>query len=108
MLENNKKSEEKRSPLKTKRLRYAGESLDEEVIRLQSKIFLYFCLGSSIFMFSFVEIWCSFWNVPRQPVVAAILASVTVSYCYFKAVKLRILLQNAKLGRDGEREVGQA
>ena len=108
LFKNKANTDQKRSPLNSNRLRYPGESLDNEIGRIQNDYYIYLTIALLILVFTFLECFYSYFNVPRQPVTALIISAVVLPYCYVKIRKLRKLYKNAKLGRDGEREVGQA
>lgn len=108
MFENKGNKDKKRSPLNPNRLRYAGESLDLEINRLRNEALKYGVLAAFIIAFTILEVYYSYFNIPRQPVYSLILMALVVPFCYLKIRKYNKLIQNAKLGRDGEREVGQA
>ncbi len=107
MFKDKMKSDNKRSPLNTNRPRYPGESLDKEISRLQNDYYVYLTVALLILVSTFLECYYWYFKIPQQPVFFLIISAVIVPYCYVKIRKLRKLYKNAKLGRDGEREVGQ-
>ena len=109
MFKNKANTDQKRSPLNSNRLHYAGESLDKEISGLVYDYYHYHYLTIALFIAALAFLECFYWyfNVPRQPITALIISAATIPYCYMKMKKIENLIQNAKLGRDGEREVGQ-
>jgi hypothetical protein len=100
--------DKKRSPLKDKPLRMPGQSLDNEIDRIQRNIFVYIGLASILITLAFYEWWHWYRNLPPQPIAAIVVATAIVIYSYLKVRHLRKQLSNLRLGRDGERMVGQA
>ncbi|MFH0847084.1 MAG: nuclease-related domain-containing protein [Chloroflexota bacterium] len=98
----------KRNPLKDRPLRYPAQSLDEEIKRLQMEVLTYAVYFAVSLGLAFVE-WSRWYgNLQPQPIPTTIAAAVFVSYSYFKIRQLKKRIRNTKLGRDGEREVGQS
>jgi hypothetical protein len=101
-------SNEKRSPLKEKPLRYPGQSLDEQLDQMQWEMLMFVLaalLGVAVAVW---EWWRWYWDYPPQPIVATVFAVVLGGYCIPKFLKIRRLRRDFELGRDGERLVGQA
>jgi hypothetical protein len=101
-------NEGKESPLRRPPLRQAGQSLQEEMDRVwDDKITDYFLKASFLVALAFVEWWGWFFKVPRLPWVMTVLA---VGYAAYVALRSRPLFRHyrqLKLGRDGERTIGQ-
>ncbi len=102
------KSDDKRSPLKDKPLRYPGQSLDSEIDEVRMNIAFYVGLAFLIATVAFYEWWHFIKKIPPQPVIAVITAAVISLYSLMKIRQLRKRLAHLRLGRDGERIVGQA
>jgi hypothetical protein len=101
-------SNEKRSPLKEKPLRYPGQSLDEQLDHMQSDMLMLLLaalLGVAVAVW---EWWRWYWDYPPQPIVATVFAVVVAGYCIPKLFRLSSRRRDFELGRDGERLVGQA
>lgn len=99
---------EKRSPLKEKPLRYPGQSLDEQLEKIKWDM-LSFLLAPLLLVFLAIwEWWRWYLKSPPHPIPATILAIILLGYCIPKFYKLRRRRRDIKLGRDGERVVGQA
>jgi len=98
-----------RSPLKVPPLRNPGQSLDEELQRLFLDSFLpYFLVASTLCAYAVIE-WMRYYRpLPPTPWFATVVAIVAVLYSAYKVHKLRPKIHALKLGRDGEKFVGQA
>ncbi|MDH5669998.1 MAG: NERD domain-containing protein [Nitrospira sp.] len=93
--------------MKTRLLRLPGQSNDEHVRILQDTWTdvlvwpLIFCILAG------VE-WIQWWDsTPPSPWVPSVLAVLSMCYAYWKYRTLRPEIQAYKLGRDGERLVGE-
>lgn len=103
-----KRSTESRSPLKGAPLRYAGQSLDEEIQRvMEDDVLVYIMMTGFAFALALHEWWRSFTNSPPQPIVFTIIAAFAVAYTARKIVLATRKLKQLRLARDGERVVGQ-
>lgn len=98
-----------RSPLKIPPLRNPGQSLDEELQRLFVDSFLpYFLVPSVLGAFALIE-WMRYIRpLPPSPWFATGVAIVAVLYSTYKVLMMRPKIHALKLGRDGEKFVGQA
>jgi Nuclease-related domain len=96
-----------RSPLKDKPLRTPGQSLDEQIHETTEDLFVPLGFAAVMLLLTGFEWYRYFRPVAPSPVlysVGAIGALLFASYRFFKTwIRLRAL----KLGRDGERAVGQ-
>ena len=98
----------KRSPLKSKPLRVAGQSLDEAIQKLwDDEINEAVALIAVMVVIVAIEWWRAFYNSPPQPILMTITASVVVAWALRKVFKARPKLQQLRLGRDGERAVAE-
>ena len=98
-----------RSPLKVSPLRNAGQSLDEELQRIFIDSFLpYFLIPSVLVSFALIEWWRSYRPSPPSPWAPTVLAFLAVIYSIYMVRKLRPKIHALKLGRDGEKIVGQS
>jgi Nuclease-related domain len=97
-----------RSPLKDRPLRNPGQSLDEEIQRvIGDHADPYVMVVLALWAMTFVE-WIGAWrHLPRQPVVFTLCAVVATAWVAWKVVPLRRRIKALRLGRDGERAVGQ-
>ena len=101
---------ESKSPLKNNPLRTPGQSLDEEIQRLlDDKVDLYILVPLMFIVMAFWS-WVVWYFGIRiiTPIVLTIIAIVLSIYCAIKLVKFKNLLKSLRLGRDGERAVGQS
>lgn len=98
----------KKSPIKDKPLRYVGQSLDERIQKLINEDALPYVMAS-FFMVCFAgyEWWRYFRDPPPSPKIMTFVASLFVIFCIYKMRKTLKEVKAAKLGRDGERAVGQ-
>lgn len=100
--------EEKQSPLRRPPLRQPGQSLQEEMDRVwEDKIEKRFILALSLFLLAFWDWWGWLFKTPRLPWFTT---AIAVGYLAYAAVRVRPLYKRyrwLKLGRDGERTVGQ-
>lgn len=103
-----RKANEKKSPLKDKPLRNPGQSLDEQIQSiLDGKVSEYIFITVVVLAFTLLE-WIR-WSLklPYSPVGMTIAAMLVVPYCIFRLIGIKAQLRRLKLGRDGERAVGQ-
>jgi len=98
----------KRSPLKDRPLRNPGQSLDEEIGQLISD----YALGPVVFAPLMVSItaleWAKYYqSAPPSPLVYSAIAVPSIAYAVLRFFSVRHEVKNRKLGRDGEKAVGQ-
>lgn len=104
----NKNSAESRSPLKAPPLRYAGQSLDEEIQRvIEDEVSVYVMAAAMAIGIAFYEWWRWYSKSPPQPVVITVFAAVVLVYTVRKVILARRKLKILRMARDGERVVGQ-
>ena len=98
------------SPLKSKPLRYAGQSCDEEIDNiLHDKALPIIMMLIFILIQSFLLWYIYFFNLPIL-YIAVISTIATIGFgihAIIKIPKLIKMVNNYKLGRDGEKIVGQ-
>jgi hypothetical protein len=98
----------KRSPLKGKPLRNPGQGLDEELQRLwDDRAAPYYFIPVFLCGLAALEWFAYLRNMPRQPVIYTIAAVISVVFGGLHLWQFRKQAQRLKLGRDGERAVGQ-
>jgi len=96
------------SPLKAKPLRNPGDSIDEEIDRQINDRFLDVLLFATTFCLIAVFEWVGYLaHIPRQPIPMSCAAAVAVAAAAWRFVVIRKRVKQLKLGRDGERCVGQ-
>lgn len=97
-----------RSPLKDAPLRYAGQSLDEEIQRVLDDDILVYLVSATLFIsLALFEWWRSYFDLPPQPILFTIIAAIAIAYTARKVIFARRTLKRLRLARDGERAVGQ-
>lgn len=103
-----KKSTETRSPLKAAPLRYAGQSLDEEIQRvIDDDLAVHIMMATFAIVLAFYEWWRWYAKTPPQPLIFTILGLGVLAYTVRKVVLARRKLKTLRMARDGERTVGQ-
>jgi hypothetical protein len=96
------------SPLKAKPLRNPGDSVDKEIQRLlDDKVLEAFFFASSFSLIAIMEWFGYLTHSPRRPVLLSCIALVACAGAAWRIWQLRKRLRQLKLGRDGERCVGQ-
>src|ERR1700730_8623336 len=97
-----------KSPLKAKPLRNPGDSVNEEIDRQINDRFLDVLLFAVGFCLLAIYEWFgSLARIPRQPVALTCAAIVAVAVAGWRFVETRKQVKQLKMGRDGERCVGQ-
>ncbi len=97
-----------RSPLKDSPLRNPGQSLDEEIQNVIDDQLMPFFLGVVLLWIMTLVETLSWWrNVPRQPWIYAVVALIGTGVLLRRVHSLRRRVRALRLGRDGERVVGQ-
>ena len=98
----------KKSPLKDKPLRQAGQSVQEQLDRLiDDKLTGYVVASVLVFTLAATEWYRWYFHIPLRPGLATIVALIVIVYSVPKILKIRRQAQALKLGRDGEKEVGE-
>ena len=101
-------TKDKRSPLKGKPLRNPGQSLDEQI-----HDFIEDRIGGPIFVAVFtallagLEWWRYYKPQPPAPWLYTVGAAIVILYAAFRIYRAVPRLRALKLGRDGEKVVGQ-
>jgi hypothetical protein len=98
----------KKSPLKDRPLRYTGQSLDEEIDDLvNDKILIYFVAIILLGLATYMQ-WANYYKpITSPPILTTVIALLAFSFCSFQIYRSFRKLKALKLGRDGERAVGQ-
>jgi len=99
-------SDKRISPL-SKPLPYAGQSLEKKIVGLQRDVFFYILITGFVLLLAIYEWWHWYKGIPPQPIAAFSLAAIVGVYSYLKIRKLQKQINNYKVGRQGEIEVGQ-
>lgn len=102
------KKQEKRSPIKQKSLRYAGQSLDERIdVLLNENALPYFIAAALIITMAASEWWRFYQDSPPSPKMMTVFALCVVAYCSYKVRKVLREVKSLRLGLDGEKEVAE-
>lgn len=98
----------KKSPLKDKPLRNAGQSLDEEINKLiENDALPYISTAVLMLALSMLEWYRWYFQLPPSPYIFTSLALLIIGFSTYKIINIRKKIKNLKLGRDGEKAVGQ-
>jgi Nuclease-related domain len=96
------------SPLKAKPLRLAGESLDKEIDKwVTDKALGAFFVAASLCAIAYFEWYGYLTHSPRRPMLFSAIATGAVAFAVWRFWMVRTHVRKLKLGRDGERVVGQ-
>jgi hypothetical protein len=102
------KPAKKRSPLKNRPLRLAGQSLDEEVKRLlEEEVYPYITAIFFVWALVGLEIYEFYTASPPTPGEYILVAVVATGFSIYQIVRIIKKARAMVLGRDGERAVGQ-
>jgi hypothetical protein len=97
-----------RSPLKDKPLRYVAQSADEAIDDLLNDKIFFYLVGATITIMSVINEWLRFYTpLEKPPILITIIGGLLCIICIYKIITHFKKLKNLKLGRDGERAVGQ-
>jgi hypothetical protein len=96
------------SPLKAKPLRNPGQSLDEQLhVLIDEQLVSVYWTATLFVLIAAVE-WLAVWQRwPRFPVAWTLVAAIAILYFVWFFYRVRKRARNLRLGRDGERAVGQ-
>lgn len=98
----------KYSPLKNRPLRNPGQSLDEKMRDIVYDLISYISMIFMFFIVALIEWTDKIFNKPPSPIIWTIIALIALVYFMAKIIKLWTKFKNIKLGRDGEKIVGQS
>ncbi|HBG62157.1 MAG: hypothetical protein A2Y03_00525 [Omnitrophica WOR_2 bacterium GWF2_38_59] len=97
--------QKKKSPIKGRSLRHAGQSLDERLDDLiNEKAFAYIIAIFVFILFASYE-WLQYFNIKLE--LMTFVAVPAILFCMYKLKEISKEARAIKLGRDGERDVGQ-
>lgn len=103
-----KEKNKKRSPLRDRPLRYAGQSLDEQI---EDKLFdlLYWFLLPGMTIVFVIGDWIRFLNpqTPTRPTLITIIAVILLTFGIFKIIRGLKEVNRLKMARDGEKIVAE-
>ncbi|NOR55344.1 MAG: NERD domain-containing protein [Sulfurovum sp.] len=98
----------KKSPLKDKPLRNAGQSLDEEIENsISDKVSMHVFIIALIMFTIFREWQRWYFQSPPIPILMTIIGIPVIIYFTYKIFKEKKKIDFLKQGRDGEKAVGQ-
>ncbi len=97
-----------KSPLKAKPLRNPGESVDHQINDLiYDSLLSYLFMAGTFLIIALLE-WIRWYkNAPPKPLLYTIVAMVACLIAAWKYRKTRSKVKSLKLGRDGQKAVGQ-
>lgn len=97
-----------KSPLKSKPLRNPGESLDRQLQDIvNDKVIPYLFLAFFLTMVAGLEWWRWYFKTPPSPRLFSIVAVFAIAISFWKIRRALPMMKRIKLGRDGEKAVGQ-
>jgi hypothetical protein len=101
-------NDERKSPLRQKPLRLPGQSTQEAADQFyDDKVMPYFVASVFIVVMALLD-WARWlFRLPNHPWVTTAVAIAVIGYSLFRLRPLLIRHRQLKLGRDGERAVGQ-
>ncbi len=103
-----KMNNKKKTPIKDKPLRQAGQSLDTALdTLLNDKTNAYIVSAIVVVVFALNEWLRSYNNPPPVPKLMTFIAALVVLIVFIKVKKILNQVKSLRLGRDGEREVGE-
>ena len=102
-------SKQKKSPLKNSPLRTPGQSLDDEIQRVLGEEVVSYLLVP-ILMIGFTVwnwlLWYQIIHIPNPILMTIVVIGISI-YCFIKLFKIKKRIRALRLGRDGEKAVGQ-
>ena len=99
---------ERRSPLKEKPLRNPGQSLDEQINRIEQDQVGYYIVLAILVMILPIWAWLDYLlKNPSPPIGVTIMSAVLLIYFVYRIRNARAKIALLKLGRDGERVVAE-
>jgi hypothetical protein len=96
------------SPLKIKPLRLPGQTADDDIVRLREGALMdHLFAAGCVFLLASMEWFGYLMHTGRHPWAFTVLAVVTLGYVAPRIWRLKKNLKELKLGRDGEKIVGE-
>jgi len=98
----------RKSPLTDRPLRNPGQSLDERLdALLNDDAAILALIPLILWLVAGLEWFASWRGLPRMPIVYAAMALIASGYAGWRLWRMKEQIRTLKLGRDGERAVGQ-
>lgn len=97
----------RRSPIKTAPLRVPGQSGDERIDELRDTFYEDVAVTLCLVFLALMQ-WVQWWlELPPRPIPVTVLALTTIAFVWIKGAPLVRTIRNLRMGRDGERMVGE-
>lgn len=97
-----------KSPLKDNPLHNPAESLDKEIDKvINEEALVYLLICGFFILFTFLEWHRWAFDVKPNPILWTILTLLVIPYCTYRIFAVRKRVKRLRLGRDGEKAVGQ-
>ncbi len=96
-----------KSPIKRKLLRNPGESLDNKIEDIKYDMLFYLLSTLVVILLALLEWWRFYAKTPPTPIIFSIIALIMLCITTWKIYNKFSWLRRIKLGRDGEKAVGQ-
>ncbi len=98
----------KRSPLKALPLHTAGQSIEEEIRRIQTvEIGTYVAVAVCMVLLAMFEWYKWILSVPPSPIAISLASLTVVSFCVIQIIRYKREIKSLRLARDGEKAVGE-
>lgn len=102
---------QKKSPLKDNPLRNPGQSLDGEIQKILDDDAVLYILYPMLLIVTTVYSWLAWFQIIEisnlDPILMTAITTIVSCYCFYRILKIKKQLKALRLGRDGERAVGQ-
>lgn len=97
----------RRSPIKTAPLRLPGQSIEECISQLRDQFDALLMWPLCFVVLAMFE-WYRWWTaLPLNPLLLTTVAIIAIVYAWIKGAPVVRMIRNLRMGRDGERSVGQ-
>lgn len=97
-----------KSPLKDNPLHNPAESLDKEIDKvINEEALLYLLVCGFFVLLTFLEWYRWALDAKPNPIALSIMTLIVVPYCTYRIFNVRKRVKRLRLGRDGEKAVGQ-
>lgn len=97
-----------KSPLTDNPLRYVAQSTDEKISNVFDDKILFPLIIIGVLILTTILEWYHYYNPPKvKPILITIIYILIVVFCIIKLIRSINFIKKLKLGRDGERAVGQ-